>query len=380
MTTAEALALLDLPAAEIFGPDPREARRRYHALARLLHPDTTHPGELRPSSAERCRCGRPGDARPSGPEHGRPFDAQGSADASERERPGDGRGPECGCRAADEGGDAGAFARLTAKWRAYTGGTVLTTRRGAYRVGARVARGDVADLFEVTEDSGAAGLLKLPRDPGDSDLMDRESAALRRIAERGDPRFLPYVPRLVESVRHDGRRGTITSRNEGFHTLAEVAKARPGGLDPRDAAWMWRRLLVALGVAHRAGVVHGAVLPTHVMIHPAEHGLVLVGWGQSVIDPPGRLPLVVDAYATYYPPEAVDPSPAVTAATDIFMATRCMTALVGPLMPAPMRAFARGCAQAAPQRRPADAWALLKEFDELLDRLYGPRVFRPFTL
>ncbi|ROO83751.1 hypothetical protein EDD29_1260 [Actinocorallia herbida] len=319
MTPDEALALLDRPAAEIFGADEREARRRYHRLARLLHPDT--------------------------------------------------------------GADATAFARLTAKWHAHTGGTVLTTRRGAYRVGARVARGDVADLFAVEDLSGAGGglLLKLPRDPADSDLMDREATALRRLAERGDPRYLPYVPRLVESIKHDGRRGAILSRDEGFHTLAEVAAARPGGLDPRDAAWMWRRLLVVLGFAHRAGVVHGAVLPGHVMIHPEMHGLVLVGWGQSVTDPPGRVPLMVDAYAADYPPEIVAREP-VTAAADVFLATRCMTALMGPLLPPPMRAFARGCTQPSPRLRPADAWALLGELDELLDRMYGPRVFRPFTL
>lgn len=321
MTREEAVALLDRPAAEIFGADEREAQRRYRRLARLLHPDT--------------------------------------------------------------GADPAAFARLTDKWRAHTGGTVLTTRRGAYRVGARIARGDVADLFALTGEDGTEALLKLPRDPADGDLMDREASALRRLAEQGDPRYLPYVPRLVESIRHDGRRGAILSRHEGFHTLAEVAAARPGGLDPRDAAWMWRRLLVALGFAHRAGVVHGAVLPGHVMIHPELHGLVLVGWGQSVTDPPGRIPLVVDAWASLYPPEitgspkAEEPG---TPAFDLFMATRCMTHLMGPLAPAPMRAFARGCTNPSPHRRPDDAWALLGEFDELLERLYGPRVFRPFTL
>ena len=55
---------------------------------------------------------------------------------------------------------------------------------------------------------------------------------------------------------------------------------------------MWRRLLVGLGWAHRAGVVHGAVLPEHVLIHPAEHGLVLVDWCYSVA-PGERIPALV---------------------------------------------------------------------------------------
>ncbi len=49
---------------------------------------------------------------------------------------------------------------------------------------------------------------------------------------------------------------------DGFRSLTEVGTAYPDGVDPRDAAWMWRRLLVGLGFAHRAGVLHGAVLPT----------------------------------------------------------------------------------------------------------------------
>ncbi|MGH3238625.1 MAG: adenylosuccinate synthetase, partial [Streptosporangiaceae bacterium] len=52
----------------------------------------------------------------------------------------------------------------------------------------------------------------------------------------------------------------LIGRLTGFRSLAEVRAAFPAGIDPRDAAWMWRRLLVAAGAAHRAGVIHGAVL------------------------------------------------------------------------------------------------------------------------
>jgi serine/threonine protein kinase len=314
-------ALLDRPAAEIFGPDPAEAVRVYHRLARLLHPDT--------------------------------------------------------------GADGSAFTRLAAKWRAYGRGETATvsTRQRTYRVGAKLARGDLADLFEAAHDGGSA-VLKLPRDPADNDLMRREAAALRQLREEGDPRFLPYVPELVESLRYEGRNGNVLVRLEGFHTLAEVKEARPDGLDPGDAAWMWRRLLVALGFAHRAGVVHGAVLPEHVMIHPEQHGLVLVDWCYSVpssLDPGGRVPALVSGRVSWYPPEVPGREPA-SPATDLFLATRCMTDLMGPKIPGPMRNFARGCTLPAQKKRPSDAWSLLKELDELLERLYGPRTFRPFRL
>ncbi len=316
----EALALLDRPPAEIFGADPAKAARVYRRLARALHPDT--------------------------------------------------------------GAGTAAFTRLAAKWHAYGRGedataTTITTRKRTYEVGPKLARGDLADLFAVTY-GGKRGVLKLPRDSADSDLLEREAAALRKMRADGDPRFLPYVPELVEPLRYENRSGNVIARLDGFHTLTEVRDAYPDGVDPRDAAWMWRRLLVALGFAHRAGVLHGAVLPEHVMIHPELHGLVLIDWCYSA-DPGGRIPAMVGARASWYPPEVPGREPA-SPATDLFLATRCMTHLMGQRAPGPLRAFARGCTLAAQKKRPSDAWRLLGELDELLERLYGARTFRPFTL
>jgi hypothetical protein len=87
----------------------------------------------------------------------------------------------------------------------------------------------------------------------------------------------------------------------------------------------------------------------------------------------------VTRYAGWYPPE-VPARERASAATDIYMATRCMTHLMGDKAPKPMRSFAQGCLAARQRRRPDDAWRLLAEFDELLERLYGPRRFRPFTM
>ncbi|WUH96593.1 molecular chaperone DnaJ [Spirillospora sp. NBC_00431] len=332
----DALARLDrvrVP-ADLFGDDEAEAARRYRRLARLVHPDATG--------------GRTRDA----------------------------------------------FVRLNALWRAYTRDdpTLITTRRHAYRLADDPVRGDLADLFAARPESGGQGvLLKMPRDPRDSDLLEREAVALRQLPKDGDGKFLPYVPRLIETFRHRDastgaqRQVNVVAALDGFHTLTEVGRAHPGGVDPRDAAWMWRRLLVGLGFAHRAGVLHGAVLPDHVMIHPDKHGLVLVDWCYSVpgcyahVDASGRVPAMVDRFAGWYPPE-VPGRQAASAATDIYMATRCMTDLMGDKAPKAMRSFARGCLLPARNRRPSDAWRLLAELDELLERLYGRRRFRPFHL
>jgi len=320
-TFDQALAALGEP----FPADPAAAARRYRRLARLLHPDTA------------------------------PY-----------------------ARRADA---AVAFQRLSALWRRHTGGDgpTLTTRHRTYRLGPVLATGDLAVLREAGHDT----VLKIPVKPADNDLMEREAAALTKLDTAADPRHRAYAPRLVETFRHRDDTGTerrvnALGRLHGFHTLAAVRAAHPAGLDPRDAAWMWRRLLVALGWAHRAGLVHGAVLPEHILIHPAEHGLVLVDWCYAT-GPGGTVPALVDRHRDLYPPEARGHEP-VSPATDIHLASRVMLRLMGDLAPHPLRAFIRGCTLPARARRPHDAWRLLAELDEVLERLYGPRTFRPFAM
>jgi hypothetical protein len=138
----------------------------------------------------------------------------------------------------------------------------ITTGRHSYGVGNRIAHGDLADLYAATCDGARAAVLKLPRDPAHGRLLEREAVALRQLPKDGDRRFLPYVPELIESFGHLDpatgvrRPANAVRRLDGFHSLAEIRAAFPDGLDPRDVAWIWRRLLVALSFAHRAVVLH----------------------------------------------------------------------------------------------------------------------------
>jgi hypothetical protein len=262
-----------------------------------------------------------------------------------------------------------AFKRLAELWDARTSGD-----------GNLIARGDLANLYRT----GPGQLIKMPRDPADSDLIRAEAHALRTLATAGDPKLAAFYPKLAGTARQkDPATGAVRQVNtinllDGFVTLAEVQAAYPGGLDPRDVAWMWRRLLAALGGAHRAGLIHGAVVPTNIMIHPAEHGLVVADWCYSGPGPEHKLPAAPRDYLSFYPPEVLTGTPA-GPDTDIWAAAACMAALIGTArMPRQFRAFTQGCQ--LPHGRKPDAWALLASFDEMIDRMYGPRKFRPFAM
>jgi serine/threonine protein kinase len=274
-----------------------------------------------------------------------------------------------------------AFGRLTALWAA-TKGTPLTSPQRTYLLGPVFARGDIANLYTATAEDRDV-VVKIAREPADNDLLNGEESALRRIAAHPDRRFAAYVPRLVESFAYREpatgvqRAANVMDRAHGFVSLAHVRDAYPGGVDPRDAAWMWRRLLVAIGYAHRAGVIHGAVVPEHVLIEPDQHGLMLVDWCYATSGQP--VPALVDRYAGWAPREIVNgdiPGPG----TDIHLATKCIVALVGDRMPAQLARFARGCTLTALNARPDDAWKVLAELDDVLHKLYGDRKFRPFVV
>ncbi|AYF74420.1 hypothetical protein D7D52_11750 [Nocardia yunnanensis] len=275
-----------------------------------------------------------------------------------------------------------AFARLAVLYRQWLeldeAAFEVIGAHGRYPVGALHARGSIADVYR----SGSDRVVKIPRRAAANRLLSGERNALRDIAAMtAEHAWLrPYFPELADTVDHlDSATGeqrvvnVLTALTDGFVTLEDIRTAHPGGLDPRDYAWMHRRLLRCLAGARLAGWVHTAITPTNVLVHPRQHGIVLAGW--SFATRPGH-PAAATSKSLDYPPEI---GAAVSPATDVYLAHRLMLTMLGDRAPAPMRTFATGCLQDDPRLRPAAA-DLLDEFDDLLDRLYGKRRFRPFEL
>jgi hypothetical protein len=172
-----------------------------------------------------------------------------------------------------------------------------------------------------------------------------------------------------------------------YVSLAAVMRAYPTGIAAADAAWMFNRLLAILGVIHGMGLVHGAVTLDHMLIRPHDHNGLLLDWCYSV--PSGSPIKAVNlAYTADYPPEVQARQPA-TAATDLYMAARCLLRLLGgdPVtgelptpVPKPIRLLLHSCLLPSPHRRANDAWELFDEFQTILGQLYGPPRFRPFVM
>jgi serine/threonine protein kinase len=281
----------------------------------------------------------------------------------------------------------------------------LVSAGRTFRVSDRLAVGSFCTLYLcrfLAAGREVTGVLKLARDPQSNARLANEAAVLRHLHAATDAaRFTPFLPAVEASFDLEAesppRRANVLRLDDtirspaDLYTLDDVRQAYPQGLDPRDLAWIWRRLLNVLGFAHAHNVVHRAVLPPHILIEPHEHKLVLIGWSSAATTTtiPGHAPdLITGGYRDWYRRSGAARNPNAPS-LDLALATRTAIELLGgdPLRaefppspdPALGRYFAR-CLGVDGAGTPTHPWQLLEDFDRLIEALWGPRTFREFKL
>ncbi len=252
-----------------------------------------------------------------------------------------------------------------------------------------IAVGDIADLHLATGD-GHSYILKISRIVGGDKLLNTEAKVIKELLTKaGTTHYARYFPTIAETFLAKDKiqkRINVFVADEGYFTLEEIHQ-RHLALDGRHLAWIFKRLLTAIGFTARAGYIHGAVFPSHVRLSVDDHGLQLVGWGHSV-SKKDIIRTISTKYRNWYPKEVLEKKPA-TPATDISMAGKCMVYLAGgdPIkgtmpktVPSSIQRFIKSCILEGQSMRPQDAWSLLDEFDELLKKLYGPPKFHKLVM
>lgn len=277
---------------------------------------------------------------------------------------------------------------------------IIQTRKRKYIVTKLLAHGDLADVYEcaTTNDAGVEEKLafKIARSPLDSDLVENEHKVLSAMYPAAQPpeKLYRYMPKsfdsfLLQTPGIGNRRVHVLQLFDEHVSLAEVMAAYPKGIDFRDMAWMFRRCLEGIGFVHKEkNVVHGAILPPHLLVHMVHHGAKFVDWCYAVPNwdaEKSHVKAISKAYRAYYAPEVLAKKPP-TPETDLYMIAKCMVALLGgdvatnampAAVPKAVQNFLRSCLFEAPTRRPRDAWTLYDELDEVLRALVGERKYRP---
>lgn len=266
-----------------------------------------------------------------------------------------------------------------------------------FQLGRLVGTGEASQVYlaERVRSPRERVLLKILRSAEDRPLLDAEWQALQRLQASEAPgasaftRLLPQ-PVLRGQVSEGAHRGAEVLGLRflgGFrHTVAEARRAYGAGVDPRVGVWLWRRLLEVLSFVHQSGLVHGAVLPQHVLFEDGDHGARLVGFGCA-----GRakesLRAVCTAEEAFYPAWFLA-SATLAPGADLCMSARLVAFLLGgepsgaglPSAVPPPLASLLGQVASRAEGAPADAWALREALGPLARQLFGPPSFHPLVM
>ena len=166
------------------------------------------------------------------------------------------------------------------------GDRLLRLRGRTYRVLAVLGDSDGCELLAAVSCGPLPErvTIQLARDARHA--LAAEADALQRLQQLDGPASAYFSQRLPQVVAFgategDGREALVLRQPVGYWgTLADVQAHHPDGLrDMRHAVWLWRRVLEVLAYVHGAGWTHGDLRPSHWLVNPGDHGVLLVGWG-----------------------------------------------------------------------------------------------------
>jgi hypothetical protein len=262
-----------------------------------------------------------------------------------------------------------------------------------------VAHGDISEVFtgRLARWPTELVILKFLRDHQDADLFDHEWDVLRKLQRsdaRGADTFTTLLPRPIFHGNSTGgsfvgQRVSIFGWESGFyHTFEDVMRAYPQGINPRASVWVWRRILEILSFIHASGMVHGAILPRHLLVQENDHGVRMVGYSFA-----GRIgeKLRVGAHKneTFYPQPARSWS-TLTEQLDLVLSARCIVAILGgdpasaslpASVPAQLAAIVRRIALSNPGSAVSqNAWTIREELGEIAGEVFGPPKFVPIVM
>ena len=260
-----------------------------------------------------------------------------------------------------------------------------------------IANGDISDVYIGQRARWPTELviIKLLRDRQDVTLFDNEwdvLQALQRSDAQGSDIFTSLLPQPVKhgdisGGSNAGQRVNIYRWTSGFrHTFEEVLKAYPQGIPPRASIWIWRRILEVLSFIHNSGIVHGAVLPSHLLIQENDHGIRLVGYGTA-----GRfgekLRTISPRYESFY---LKSTRSQLTPQLDLVMSARCMISILGgnpetgslpAAIPSRLARLVQQIALSKPDQAASEnAWSIREELGAIASEVFGAPQFIPIVM
>lgn len=117
-------------------------------------------------------------------------------------------------------------------------------------------------------------------------IFTRERETLKVLQAMEGPGSAYYSRRFPQEVAWgiaaDGRETLVTRCTPGYWgSLTDAMEYRPRGMHVRHVVWIWRRILDQIGYLHGKGYTHGDLRAEHLLVHPRDHGVQLIGWNRA---------------------------------------------------------------------------------------------------
>ena len=263
---------------------------------------------------------------------------------------------------------------------------VLTTKKSTYTLSELIATGDISTVYRGTlRGSSDPMVFKVCRNPANNAMLDVEQSILTYLRDeavtcklKAMVHIVPFVESFMVADGKVSKRVNVFKYSSANVSLADVAKAYPAGIDMRDAAWMLNRIIAALVVLEQAKVVHGAIVPEHVLIAPESHNAILVGWSYAVRNG-NPISAIVPSRKADYPRDVLSKRPSCTG-MDLHMAAKTILGIVNPhTVPRQINGLLRTCLLGA-AHRPNSAYDFYQDFNAELNAAFGPKKFREFKM
>lgn len=261
---------------------------------------------------------------------------------------------------------------------------------GKYKVKANPNIGDVADLYTSTD---GKAIIKVARHHDDNDLMRAEAQALRTLASINiKPPANEGIPALLDNFWVEGtwkREANAITFFPGFLTAQQIHAKMD--VDARTTVWMFKRLLTVLGWVHHARLIHGAILPPHVMFYPdndgkkdaidgRKHSIRLIDWCYSVnYEQRTRLSSWVPAWQDHYAPELLSKK-SIGPASDIYMAAKLIRYLASTRLPDKLEKVLTKCLDSDPKKRYQKATQAFDDWKEAANAEFGKPRWHDFNV
>ena len=174
--------------------------------------------------------------------------------------------------------------------------------------------------------------------------------------------------------------------HSNFHSLEDVRKNQE--IDHKTSVWIFKRMLSLLGWVHHLGIIHGSVLPCHVLVYPdndgeahsdpKQHTVRLIDWCYSVNKSRTKLSAWLPEYESFYAPEVLDKK--VSPSVDLYMTARMIKSLTVADFPEPLEKVLSRCLDKDPTKRYLNSSEVFDAWERAAFESYGAPKWHDFIM